>query len=146
VKKSIALLMALTLVGGLFATALATSSAAATAKTFQTEFTAFKYRDGQFIGRLAGKRWLCLNGREVKIVKVEGVAINAINAGLRVKEWETGEAKFSKKHPALDIEGARKRRRALHGTYVAKFAESPIVTGYGKTGLCLGSHSERIEI
>jgi hypothetical protein len=145
-KKSIALLMAMTLVGGLFAAALATTSQAARAKTFQTEFTTFKFKDGKFVGRIAGKRWLCLSGRDVHIVKVDGAAIDNIVATLHVRDWSTGEAKFSAAHPAMDISNRRRRNRALHGSYVAKFVEAPVATGYGRAGLCLGDKTPQVEI
>lgn len=140
-KKRIALSMAVTLLGGLFATAMTTSSSAAP-RSHETEFSQFKYADGKFVGRVAGKRFLCLQNQKVVIVK-EGtgqVALASINVSKAV--WQNfGEGRFTVRHPALDIENRRKRLRALRGTYFAKYVEAPIAS-YGKTGLCLGSKSD----
>jgi hypothetical protein len=146
-KKSIALSMALTLLGGLFATAMTTTAGAATPKSHETEFSQFKYADGKFVGRVAGKRYLCLQNHKVVIVK-QGATTNVAVASLNVSPntWQSfGEGKFAVKHPALEIDNARKRRRALKGTYFAKYVEAPVNT-YGKTGLCLGSKSDTLEI
>lgn len=139
--------MALMLVGGLFAAAMTTSSSAAPGRSHETEFSQFKYEAGKFVGRVAGKRFLCLQNQKVVIVK-EGATSNVTVASINVSQsvWQNfGEGKFSVKHPALDIENARKRRRALRGTYFAKYVENPVAS-YGKTGLCLGSKSDTITI
>ncbi|MEA2453718.1 MAG: hypothetical protein QOG04_2428 [Actinomycetota bacterium] len=150
-KKSIALSMSLAILGGLLASAFTATSQAATVKSHATEFTTpLKYADGQFSGRLAGKRFLCLQDQDVVIMKdlasgLEKVTVAHLNVGTRV--WQNfGEAKFTAKHPALDITNRRKRNRALHGTYFAKFVESPVAAGYGKAGICLGDRSAKVEI
>lgn len=139
--------MALTLLGGLFAAALTTNASAAIAKSHDTEFSQFKYDDGKFVGRIAGKRFLCLQNHKVVIVKqgaTTNVTVASINVGPNV--WQNfGEGKFVAKHPATEIENRRRRLRALRGTYFAKYVEAPVNT-YGKTGLCLGSKSDTITI
>lgn len=145
-KKSIALSMALTLLGGLFAAAMTTNASAAD-KSYETEFSQFKYADGKFVGRIAGKRYLCLQNQKVVIVK-EGATTNVTEASINVGSsvWQAfGEGKFVAKHPATEIDNARKRRRALRGTYFAKYVETPVAS-YGRTGLCLGSQSDKITI
>jgi hypothetical protein len=142
--------MSLAMVGGLFAAALGTSASAATVKEWDTEFDVLKYSDGKFVGRLAGKRFLCLQDQKVVIMKkglsgADKLMVADLNIGPTV--WQNfGEAKFaSAKHPALSITNKRKRNRALRGEYFAKYVGGP-VADYGKAGLCLPSKSETIEI
>lgn len=138
--------MTIALLGGLFAAAMTTSSSAATPRSHDTEFSQFKYDDGKFVGRVAGKRFLCLQNHKVVIVKegASNVTVASINVGPNV--WQNfGEGKFAAKHPATEIDNRRKRLRALRGTYFAKYVEAPVAS-YGKTGLCLGSKSDPITI
>ena len=149
-KKNIALLMSLALVGGLFAAAMGTSASAQNVREWDTEFSALKFTDGKFVGRIAGKRFLCLQDQKAVIMKKSAdgavkLLAAEINVGSNV--WQSfGEGKFtSAKHPALSITNRRQRNRALRGEYFAKYLGGP-VADYGKAGLCLPSKSDLIEI
>lgn len=150
-KKSLALALSLSLVGGLYATAMTTSVSAQNLKSHETEVTVFKFVDGKFSGRVAGKRYLCLENQSVAIMKKTSLGpVKILEANLNVGStvWQNfGEAKFvSAKHPALSIVNRRKRNRALHGEYFAKYVGGPAASYDYGAGQCLDSKSDPLEI
>ena len=141
-RKSISLLMALALAGGLLTSALISSATAGTADPQSVTITrfAFRLKKGNFVGRVTSDRPLCLYGRSVTILKDLGARNKRIaKAPLNFDRYsEINAATFRKRHPAMDIERRRARRRALAGNYIAKLA--PItVLDYATTYPCLGS-------
>ena len=141
-RKSISLLLALALTGGLLTAAL-TSPAAADAADPQSvsiERFAFRLKKGNFVGRVTSDRPLCLYGRSVTILKDLGARNKRITKALLNfdRYSEINAATFRKRHPAKDIERRRARRRALAGNYIAKLAPTTVLD-YATTFPCLGS-------
>lgn len=138
-KKSISLLMALALTGGLLTAALTSAASAGTTDPLLVSIDAFRFNDGKLVGKVSADRRLCLNGRSVTILKDLGDRnAEVTKAVLNFDKWgDIGAATFSKRHPAMDIERLRARRRALKGDYIAKLAPAPALA-YGKTFTCLG--------
>ena len=134
--------MALALTGGMLAAALVSPAAADTAdpQSVTIDRFVFRMKSGNFVGRVTADRPLCLYGRSVTILKDLGARNKRITkAVLNFDRYSaTNHATFRKRHPAMDIERRRARRRALAGTYIAKLAPTTVL-GYGTTYPCLGS-------
>ena len=138
-RKSISVLLALAL-SGVFAAALTTTASAdSSAEPKAVSIDTFKFSNGKLVGKVSADRRLCLNGRQVTILKDLGTTNSQVTkADLNFNNWsDSGTASFSKRHPAMDISKLRARKRALKGDYIAKLAPTPVLT-YGKTFTCLG--------
>ena len=138
-KKHTTLVLALALTSGLMVGALTSTAGAASTDPQVVSIDVFKFNDGKLLGKVSADRRLCLNGRSVTVLKDLGDRnTTVLTAPLNFDEWsDTGTATFSKRHPAMDIDKRKARRRALKGNYIAKLAPAPVLA-YGKTFTCLG--------
>ena len=141
-RKSISLVMALALTGGLLTAALTGPAMAGTSdpQSVTIDHFAFRMKSGNLVGRVTADRPLCLYGRSVTILKDLGARNKRLaTAVLNFDRYSaTNHATFRTRHPAMDIERLRARKRALAGTYIAKLAPTTVLD-YATTYPCLGS-------
>lgn len=128
-KPTMSLLVSLALSAGLIAASITSAGAARThaAGAIATDIPKFKFASGKFTGSVDADRRLCLQerSREPRTVtiykKTDSGTEKVAEAELDFSAWATSDgARFSARHPGMDISKRKKRVKALNGSYTVK--------------------------